>query len=234
MSADSIQWKKLVTEGIVIVVSILLAFAIDAWWDDRKDLQAARDQVSRVLAELRANVGILEDQDQYLGYAIDGAKGFLSRFGPEPPPTEVAEIAAFINQIFAVPTMSLERAASLELLSSGQLTEGAWFDIRVKLADTLSAVQDAENSSIELRQMRPLIISREANHVSGLDLSLGHELMADYQPSRFPSDTKALLSDRLYENVIANYAIRMELNRRNVRELQELYSALIADLEAQL
>jgi hypothetical protein len=234
MSTDSIPWKKLVTEGIVIVVSILLAFAIDAWWDDRQELRAAKDQVSRVLAELRANVGILENQEQYLGYAIEGAKELLARFGPEPLPTEVAEIAAFINRIFAVPTMSLERAASVEFLSTGQLTEGAWFDIRIRLADILSVVQAAENASIELRQMRPGIISREAEFVSGLDLSLGHELMADYQPSRFPSDTHALLSDRRYENVIANYAIRMEINRQNVRGLIERYASLVADLEAQL
>ena len=130
--------------------------------------------------------------------------------------------------------MSLERAASIEFLSSGQLTDGTWFDFRVRLADALSVVQAAENSSIELRQMRPGIISLEANHVSGLDLTLGHELMAEYQPSRFSSDTNALLADRRYENVIANYAIRMEINRRNVRELLDLYSALIVELEAQL
>lgn len=234
MSTDSIPWQKLVTEGIVIVVSILLAFAIDAWWDDRQELDAAEDQVSRVLAELRANISILENQQQDLGYAIEGAKEFLARFGPEPLPAEVTEIAAFINRIFAVPTMSPERAASVEFLSSGQLTEGDWFDIRIRLADTLSAVQSAENSSIELRQMRPGIINREAEFVSGLDLSLGHELMADYRPSRFPSDTQALLSDRLYENVIANYTIRMEINRQNVRGLIERYASLVADLEAQL
>jgi len=31
-----IAWKRLLTEGAVIVGSILLAFAIDAWWDEHK------------------------------------------------------------------------------------------------------------------------------------------------------------------------------------------------------
>ena len=87
MGTYVIQWKKLVTEGIVIVVSILLAFAIDAWWEDRQELKAAEDQVSRVLAELRANVGILENQNEYLSFATDGVKEFLARFGPEPQPS---------------------------------------------------------------------------------------------------------------------------------------------------
>lgn len=228
------EWRRLITEGVVIVVSILLAFSIDAWWEDRQDLRAAENQVTRVIAELQANTGILESQDEHLSFAIAGAKDFLVLFGPEPPPTEVAQIAALINRILAVPTMSLERSASVEFLSSGQLTDGGWFDIRIKLADTLSILQTAENSSLELREMRPSMLERESQFVSGLDLSLGHELMADYQPSRFSSDTRALLSNRSYENVIAMYTIRMEINRRNVRDLLERYQSLIADIEAQL
>ena len=32
-----ISWSRLLSEGAVIVASILLAFWIDAWWDDRND-----------------------------------------------------------------------------------------------------------------------------------------------------------------------------------------------------
>lgn len=87
---------------------------------------------------------------------------------------------------------------------------------------------------MELRQMRPGIVSAEGNYISGLDTALGHDLMADYQPSKFESNTNALLSDMRYENVIANYAIRMEINRRNVQNLLTRYQSLIASIEAQL
>ncbi len=32
-----IDWPRLLAEGAAIVVSILLAFGIDAWWDDRQE-----------------------------------------------------------------------------------------------------------------------------------------------------------------------------------------------------
>ena len=32
-----VPWKRLLVEGAAIVASILLAFAIDAWWEDRSD-----------------------------------------------------------------------------------------------------------------------------------------------------------------------------------------------------
>jgi hypothetical protein len=37
MDPNNIPWKRLSAEGLAIVVSILLAFWIDAWWDTRKD-----------------------------------------------------------------------------------------------------------------------------------------------------------------------------------------------------
>ena len=36
-NADNIQWKRTSAEGAAIVVSILLAFGIEAWWSDRQD-----------------------------------------------------------------------------------------------------------------------------------------------------------------------------------------------------
>ena len=42
-----IPWKRLAAEGFVVVVSILLAFAIDAWWDGyQEDRREARQLVA--------------------------------------------------------------------------------------------------------------------------------------------------------------------------------------------
>ena len=35
INAEKIPWKRLSIEAAAIVTSILLAFAIDAWWDER-------------------------------------------------------------------------------------------------------------------------------------------------------------------------------------------------------
>ena len=42
---------RVVVEGLVIVVSILLAFTIDAWWDSKQE----RDERASVLSALRAD-----------------------------------------------------------------------------------------------------------------------------------------------------------------------------------
>ena len=59
-------WKTIIVEAVAIVVSILLAFAIDAWWAEKKeqdvehvallalrsDFVASREQMSQVLLSL--------------------------------------------------------------------------------------------------------------------------------------------------------------------------------------
>ena len=47
---QKISWKRLFVEGAAIVASILLAFAIDAWWQDRQD----RAEELRLLRALKA------------------------------------------------------------------------------------------------------------------------------------------------------------------------------------
>ncbi len=48
MRSYTIEWKRLITEGGVIVVSILLAFAIDAWWHERQQGNDANDPAAEV------------------------------------------------------------------------------------------------------------------------------------------------------------------------------------------
>lgn len=228
MSDDNaMSWRRLAVEGIVIVVSILLAFAIDAWWDQRREVRAAEDQVARVVAELRANILILKGQDQALEFTTKAAREFLSIMGPDVEPVSTQEVGSMIARIYSVGTLSLSRSATQNFLSSGQLTGGRWNDIRLALSELLSEAQQAEASSLELRQMRPAMLEHTRASVSGLDIAKGNTLMMDYPASRFESDPDALLSDMKFESLIAYYAIRMEINRRNVMALLNSHEAAI-------
>ena len=60
-----IPWGRLVAEGAAIVISILLAFSIDAWWDNRKDIAEEREILLGLEAdEIFAMIGArLEEWD---------------------------------------------------------------------------------------------------------------------------------------------------------------------------
>ena len=60
MAAESnrIQWRRTAAEGAAIVISILLAFAIDAWWEERQD----RQEEQRILLGLQLEFAAIEQQ----------------------------------------------------------------------------------------------------------------------------------------------------------------------------
>ena len=51
-----LPWTRIVAEGVVIVASILLAFAIDRWWEGRRDAAAETALLADLRGELVRNV----------------------------------------------------------------------------------------------------------------------------------------------------------------------------------
>ena len=55
IETQKIPWKRLAVEAAAIVASILLAFAIDAWWDERQERAEEREVLESLLVEFQAN-----------------------------------------------------------------------------------------------------------------------------------------------------------------------------------
>jgi hypothetical protein len=51
----TIPWPRILVEGTAIVASILLAFAIDAWWDEQKERADEREVLLALKAEFEVN-----------------------------------------------------------------------------------------------------------------------------------------------------------------------------------
>lgn len=60
-SIGQVPGKRILVEGEVIVVSILLAFSIDAWWDNRIEPQREREQLVSMRAEFHASLSGLDN-----------------------------------------------------------------------------------------------------------------------------------------------------------------------------
>lgn len=54
-NTQSIPWRRISVEAAAIVVSILLAFSIDAWWQDRSDQIRLKEYLSQVRADTLDN-----------------------------------------------------------------------------------------------------------------------------------------------------------------------------------
>jgi len=59
--ADAKIWVRFTTEGAAIVGSILVAFAIDAWWDGRKVLAEEQELLHGLVEEFEENAALVDE-----------------------------------------------------------------------------------------------------------------------------------------------------------------------------
>ena len=117
-SASRLKW---LVEGLVIVVSILLAFGVDAWWDGAKEASARRALLHAIRTDLEVTRSVLavsiESAEQLL--ARDQAFLSLADRAREVPGDSIESLidAAFRIAQFQ-PALSSYRGA----VSSGQIT----------------------------------------------------------------------------------------------------------------
>jgi len=64
-NTNKIQWKRISAEGAAIVASILLAFAIDAWWDSVQADINTKEILGAVRLEMESNLSSLQDSIEH-------------------------------------------------------------------------------------------------------------------------------------------------------------------------
>ncbi|MDA0707065.1 MAG: hypothetical protein O2805_10720 [Proteobacteria bacterium] len=64
-SPQQLSLKRLAIESVAIVASILLAFAIDAWWDERQERIAEAEIVLGLKLEFEENRRLMQEGFEY-------------------------------------------------------------------------------------------------------------------------------------------------------------------------
>lgn len=131
----NIAWGPLVAEATVIVVSILLAFAIDAWWEERGERKAEVVLLERLRAdyiELQSALTLVENEHRE---ASEACVFFMGRpLGELLPAT--AEIDRMVALVFLASRTFNPGSGALASFHSG---EGVRLVRNQSLADKLLA-----------------------------------------------------------------------------------------------
>jgi hypothetical protein len=140
-------------EGAAIVLSILLAFAIDAWWQRRAELQQAHDLVGSLHADFQASQAHLE---QWLGGTRKIHRASLELLQAISDAERGEEISVPLELIVAVigaPTYSPVDSTLDAAISSGQIDLIEDSEIRNILAIWRQQVADTSEDEILIRDI---------------------------------------------------------------------------------
>jgi hypothetical protein len=145
---------KLVAEGVMVVVSILIAFSLEAWWDGRGEEQAYAEAMASVRFELESNRARLLQEAASVDRITGAGQSLLDamRERADLPRIEVADTLAFLITSWT-PSMEVSLGASDALIASGKLAQVRNPELRLGLAGIRDRFSDIVEDQLVARMI---------------------------------------------------------------------------------
>ena len=154
---------KLALEGAVVVISILIAFALDAWWNDRQLEQETAEDLAIVQFELGENIRLIRVTTDIIDRVLAANDVLIAKLlaQPDSPLVEIDDTAVWWG-IFNNPTLDLSFGATDAWIADGRLGALGSPILRQRLASVRGKVGDVVEEQqiareISVREIYPLI-----------------------------------------------------------------------------
>ena len=147
VSTRQIPWRRILIEGAVIVVSILLAFSIDAWWNNRIEQQREHEQLVSMRAEFKASLSGLDTVfNSIQGHAknVESLIALLKAAGDEP----VLVPGPLLGSAITWRTSDVSTSTLDALMASGDLNLLSNLELRANLAGFPAFLLDVTEDEI--------------------------------------------------------------------------------------
>ena len=141
MRRSAIPWPRVFAEGAIIVVSILLAFAIDAGWESRQEAVWRREALADLRREAESNrAAVLEFISLYEAGIEASERAYADSLSLRGLPADsLARI--FATSVF-VPTFDPDDAVLSSLVRSGQIDRIENHELRSAISRWLDRAED--------------------------------------------------------------------------------------------
>ncbi len=149
-----IPWLRVFVEGVVIVGSILLAFGIQAWWDERQERGLVRRDLMSVAQELGVNrESVLWQSDRMERQTLGGAEVLkILEADRDDTTTPLPDTLVFLVTS-TVPTLDPSSGALTTLIASGRLTFVDDEDVQGRLSGLGDLIADAQENQVYVNEL---------------------------------------------------------------------------------
>jgi len=232
-TAQTIQWKRLSAEAIAIVVSILLAFAIDAWWDERSDSIRLAGAIQNIAAEVRDARKEIENAVGRNEYRIDGMKRFLSLEPDELQELPDDSLLSFSDVFYTPSPFDTSGYALQALLAGGNLEIITDEELRGALIAWAQFPNEIERDYAEALQLSIALFERFARHsvYAAIRNDSGDLKMPD--TIRFRDALVSLRRDREAVEAMAQYLFYFQDFNRQLAEGTDFADKVLSAAQAQ-
>jgi hypothetical protein len=198
-----------VRDIVLIVFSILIAFILQAWWDDHRDRRRLHNDLLSVRSEFEAAHIYISENIELLRSAANAIQAILSKAGPTALPMSPDSVQDLMSVAWGVRTLEVASGALNALLSSDDMHLIRNDTLKSLLGGWEALVYDARENTEWLREHGDeRLIPLAMQYLPSLDMMRLLRL-ADYGPSKFPANPQGLLRDPVIESELAWRAQRI-------------------------
>jgi len=238
---NRIRWGRLTAEAAAIVGSILLAFAIDAWWDDRRDRIDERSYLSSLRRELAESIEIANQSIEAREIAIAAHESLVAQVQGAPRGT-VGDLYLWVSSVSLPIQYIPPRSAFNDTVASGGVLLIQSDDIRLALAGFDQGLRhlqliDSASWAVWEERLQPLLEGR-IPRVERLRQGLRAQWTDDVPFGKSPhtADFDGLLADPRFEDMLAERWLRLQNGLDGIERLRKHAEDLVRliDIELQL
>ena len=245
-TASKIPWRRVLIEGVVIVGSILLAFAIDAWWDRQTTAGETHQALRALEAELVENLAYFESAEDVYRVAGQAGADLLHLTGPEVSVADGEQVSYLIGEMWRRPDLDPpSTGASAAMVSTGAAARVRSRELRQELAlwpayvDRQQQLMNRAGGDNLFHQRMLLFVAQlDFDRINGM--ASWPEVRAKFlelapTASRFQSDWAGLLADRQFESGVTSRTVDVlagtELASRTQDRIEELLALIREELQ---
>ena len=160
-----VPWPRIFAEGLAIVVSILLAFGIQAWWEGRQEAALVQRGLSAVRDELAAVRTRIDEDIPFSEAWLNNAEALVATLDSVPGGETVFVSDSVLASMFSVYVADVPTGIVESFISSGRLDAVQNTDLRRSLLEWISLVEDqrddqARTSEFGRSELRPFLRAR--------------------------------------------------------------------------
>ena len=172
-NSHDIPWRRTAVEGAAIVASILLAFAIDAWWNERQDRAEEKELMLSLHVEFEANRDEVAAVIAFHNRVTQSVVMLMQLKQDEIFALPAKAVEDFVSSLGNPRTFDAVRGSVDALINSGKLGILRDHELREALTTFVNIVDDAVE---------------DANYMAQSSITVWNEIVRNGGPWRMKAD----------------------------------------------
>ena len=224
-------WGDAARDVALIVASILIAFALDAWWGDLQERRVQSEQIVTLLSEFKAARDTLTSLSGYLDVAAEATNELLTLMGPKAAGVDSEKLFTLLERSLNFGAAAPNHSALESVLTTSNPHIEASGSLVSLLGNWPGQMEDLEDDLAQLERNRDVDLQAALVEIGIAGIAATPSIQELGLPaSSFPVDLDRLVQSVNVYAALSYRALRLKVLFLNVGTAVENLDLIVEEL----